>query len=247
MKEKDEKNQILQNVIIGYRKVVDDRYQYKKLKDRKGFPDSFTEQRVEKFKSYFLSNLYPPPEKRAALDEAFDSLDNYIKHPDKLMRVLIDSTSLIFKYGRHLPKILRAGLNALKSFRSASKFEGNLVEKAIAQNQNPPYSIIQIEDLIKTLSRKDIDEFMESSLTLFDTLHDRALVAKIKKIMDHLIKKMKKRPKVYSPPEIKGLEIGKEIIEKGDSLFEELSTEEQGKIFTFIIDMEREEMDRIFG
>ncbi len=247
MKEINENNQIRKNVIIGYRKVVDERYQYNNLKDRKGFPDSFTEQRVEKFKSYFLEYLYPPPEKRKDLDEAFASLDNYIKQPEKLMRVLIDSTSLIFKYGRHLPKILRAGLKALKSFQSASKFEGNLVEKAIAQNQNPPYSIIQIEGFIKTLSRKEIDEFMESSLTLFDTLHDRTLVGKIKKIMDHLIEKMKKRPKIYSPPEIKGLEIGKEIIEKGDSLFEELSTEDQGKIFTFIIDMEREEMDRIFG
>ncbi|MFK8004920.1 MAG: hypothetical protein AB8H03_01055 [Saprospiraceae bacterium] len=247
MKQKDEKNQILENVIIGYRKVVDDRYQYKNLKDRKDFPDSFTEQRVDKFKSYFLNNLYPPPEKREVLNEAFESLDNYIKHPEKLMRVLVDSTSLIFKYGRHLPKIVRAGLKALKSFRSASRFERSLVEQAITQNQNPPYSITQIENLIKTLSRKEIDDFMESSLALFDTLYDRTLVAKIKKIMDHLIEKMKKRPKVYSPAEIKGLEIGKEIIEKGDSLFEELSTEEQQKIFTFIINMEREEMDRIFG
>jgi hypothetical protein len=247
MIKKDEKSQILGNVIIGYRKVVDDRYQYKNLKDRKGFPDSFTEQRVEKFKSYFLNYVYPPLEKREILDEAFDSLDNFIKYPDKLMRVLIDSASLIFKYGKHLPKILRAGLKALKSFRSASKFEGNLVEKAIVQNQNPPYSIIQIEGLIKTLSRKEIDEFMESSLTLFDTLHDRTLVAKIKRIMDHLVEKMKRRPKVYSSAEVKGLEIGKEIIEKGDLLFEELSTEEQGEIFKFIVEMEREEMDRIFG
>jgi len=246
MKKKDEKNQILENIIIGYRKIIDDRYLYKNLQGRKGFPDSFTEQRVEKFKSYFLDNIYPPPGKREILDEAFESLDNYIKHPDKLMRVLIDSTSLIFKYGRHLPKILKAGLKALKSFRSASRFEENLVKKAIAKNQNPPYSINQIEDFIKTLSRKEIDEFMESSLTLFDTLHDRTLVEKIKKIMGHLIEKMKKRPSVYSPAEIRGLEIGKEIIEKGDSLFAELSKEEQGKIFTFIIKMEREEIDRIF-
>ena len=88
---------------------------------------------------------------------------------------------------------------------------------------------------------------MESSLTLFDTLHDRTLVAKIKRIMDHLVEKMKRRPKVYSSAEVKGLEIGKEIIEKGDLLFEELSTEEQGEIFKFIVEMEREEMDRIFG
>ncbi|MFT6320010.1 MAG: hypothetical protein ACJAT4_000932, partial [Granulosicoccus sp.] len=52
---------------------------------------------------------------------------------------------------------------------------------------------------------------------------------------------------VYSSAEVKGLEIGKEIIEKGDLLFEELSTEEQGEIFKFIVEMEREEMDRIFG
>ncbi|MFK7979352.1 MAG: hypothetical protein AB8G86_05190, partial [Saprospiraceae bacterium] len=46
-----------------------------------------------------------------------------IQQPKKLLRILLDSGRLIFKYGRHLPKILNAGLKALRSFRTATQFE----------------------------------------------------------------------------------------------------------------------------
>ena len=234
-------------IIIAYRKIIEERYHYENIKDRPDFPDSFSEARVDKFRNYFLDYIYPLPQKRDELNEAFESLDDYIKHPNKLLRIIIDSSSLIFKYGRHLPKILKTGIKALQSYRKASLFEERLVKGAMNLNMSPPFAEEDIERLIRNLSLAEIEEFIESSQNLFETLHDRKLVAKIKNIVEQLIGKMKKRPNVYSPAEIKGLEIGAEIIVKGDHLFAELSEAEQKKIFLFIIQLEREVLEGIFG
>ena len=238
---------IRDEVILGYRKVILERYDYARLKDRADLPHSFDEERIETFKNYFLNYLYPPPAKRMELDEAFDSLDNYIKHPDKLLRLVIDSGSLLFKYGRHLPKILNAGIKALRSFRNATQFEERLVNQAVLQKLEMPYGVSEIETLIRTLPREELEKFIDSSRSLFEILHDRTLVLKIKDIVGHLIQKMKKRPTTYTPAEIRGMEIGEAIIAQGDLLFDQLSKADQQLIFQLVIKMEREILERIFS
>ncbi len=247
MNEEQKRGRILKEIILGYRRVIEKRYDYQIIRQRSDFPDSFGEARVNQFKAYFLDYIYPLPEKRETLNKAFAEVDNYIKNPDKLIRILIDSTSLVFKYGLHLPKILRTGLMALQSFRRANNFEESLVEKALLLQMDPPYSSLDIDKLIAHLSKEEVEDFIESGQNLFETLHNRALMAKLKEIIDELIRKMKKRPNVYTPAEINGLEMGREIIVKGDSLFEKLSKEEQAIIFSFIIKTEREVVEKIFS
>lgn len=240
------KKAALNGIITAYRKQIEKRYNYKKLVAKYDIPDSFDEDRVELFRNYFLEHIYPPPEKRAELDEAFESLDDYIKKPEKLLRILLDSGSLIFKHGRHLPKILRAGLKALKSFRIANAFERKLVNKAIKKDLTAPYSKANLEELIRSLSREDIDQFIENNRSLFDTLHDRKLVKKVQEIVDHLTKKMKLRPEIYSAKEINGLEIGQTIIKQGDLLFDQLSNEDQDQIFEYVLQIEKEFLEGLF-
>lgn len=239
--------EILNEIIIGYRKFIDERYEYKRLSKKYDLPNSFDEERVARFKDYFLDNIYPDLEQREELNEAFESLDNYIKHPEKLFRIMIDSASLIFKYGRHLRKILNAGIKALTSFRRANQFENQLVQIAITQKTVPPFSTAKIKKLISALPAEEVNQFIESTQALFTTFEDRVLIGKIKEIIQHLVAKMKKRPQTYSEVEIRGIEIGYDIIQKGDVLFEELSQEEQKIIFDFIVKIERESMSEIFN
>lgn len=239
--------EVLNEVIIGYRNLINDRYQYDNLSAKYTLPEYFDEVQVEVFKNYFLNHLYPNVEKREELNDAFESLDNYIKHPEKLLRLVVDSASLLFKYGRHLRKILNAGIKALRSFRTATKFEQKLVNEAIRQNLQPPFDIPEIKSLIRSLSTEDIDEFIKSNQGLFETFEDRVLVGKIKDIIRQLITKMKKRPNVYSDTEIKGLEIGYDIIRLGDELFEQLSAKNQKLIFEFLVQVEKDALDEVFN
>lgn len=241
------KQHLLNNIIIAYRDTISERYQYKTLKKKYTLPNSVTEDTVNQIRNYFLEYVYPSIEKREELNKAFEALDEFIKNPKKLLNLLKESVKLVFSYGRHLPKILNAGIKALKSYRTASKFENNLVKAAINNNIEAPFNIKKINTLISLLSRKDIEHFIESSQELFEIIHDEKLVKNIKDVLSALISKMKAKDNLFTDQDVKGLQIGLEMIDKGESLFRKFSTEDQILLIDFITQIERDNIDAIFS
>lgn len=226
-------------LILAFRESILERYQWSKLKDREDIPETFNAEKTEKIKNYFLEYIYPLPEKREELNAAFSNLEGYISQPQKLMHLVLNSSSLVFKFGRHLPKMLQAGIKALQSFTTASRFEQSLVQVAENTNAAAPLNAASIPILISSLPQKQVISFVYANEKLFDTLRDRKLVLKIKQILTVLIEKMRSRPDIYDDSDIAGLEIGLDIITQGDDLFGTLEKEEQDKIFAFIVELER--------
>ena len=142
---------------------------------------------------------------------------------------------------------MKAGIKALKSFRTATKFEQQLVQAALANPMPPPYSIVDINTLIKSLSPKAINQFIDNNKSLFGIMKDRKLVHKIIEIVTYLISKMEESPAVYSAEEIKGLEIGRDIIVKGSQLFDQLSQKELDEVLEFAIQLETDSLNQIFA
>lgn len=227
-------------IIESYRALIYERYQYEQLSNLHDLPTAFDERRIARFRHYFLTYIYPDANKRDELDEAFQQLDEYIKHPQKLLQLLKDSFTLVFKYGRYLPKILQAGLRALRSFRAGNQFEKKLIQQAQELGMQPPYQNTDIKQLLGAIPMSEVEEFIAHNEQLFAVLYDRKLVGKIKEIVQHLIDKMKQRPKVYSAEEVRGLEMGRDIIVEGDKLFDELNTIEQQQVFEYAVKIERE-------
>ena len=241
-----EKEQIHKEIILAYRQLMEERYQYDSLNKDYNLPPAFDAKRIELFQNYFLEYVYPAPEERKALEEAFENLGNYIKNPEKLLRILIDSGSLIFKYGRHLPKILKAGLKALKSFITANELESKLVENAIELKIEAPFSPKDIQTILAHLPKQDLMNFVANNETLFETLYDRKLVKNIIVIVETLITKMKKRPQIYSIAEINALAIGRDIIKHGNLLFNDLSKKEQRQILETVLKIEKDAIEELF-
>ncbi len=237
---------ILKAVIVGYRHVIETRYDYERLAEKYDLPAQFNEARIAEIRNFLLEHLYPSPEKRSELNAAFEHLDNYIKDPSKLIRILLDSAMLLFKYGRHLPQILNTGLKALRSFKTVNDFEDKLVTQALVLKEKPPFQAAEIYKFIRGLDKTDVEDFIDSSQSLFETLHNRVLVKKVLEIVQHLIKKMKKRPKVYSEEEVKGLEIGMEIIREGDAIFSSYEPADQKHIIELVIKIERDALEEIY-
>ena len=231
---------LLNNIIQGYRNVIKEKYNYKNLKNRKDIPAAFTEEVAVQIRNYFLNYSYPNTEKRKVLNEAFQSLDNYLKNPEKLLRIVIDSAGIVLRYGTSLPKIVNAGVKALKAFRRASKLEEQLVQKAIALKKEGPYSNEEIYEFIKQLSQNQLEEYIESIYNLFKILCDTELMKKIKRILALLIEKMQSRPQLYTVQDVNGLKIGQEIIVEADNIFNQLPKDDQQKTFDFIMKMEKE-------
>ena len=242
-----DKKTVLNDIILAYRELIRERYQYQSIVDHHDVPDSFTEEKMALLRDYFLDYIYPPPATRLELDEAFESLTNHIDNPAQIIRILLDSGGLVLRYGLHLPKILKAGLKALHSFKAATQLEIQLVEAVVKQDLEAPYSSEDLNNLIRSIPRSIIREFIEDTLVLFETLHDRKLVKKIIEIVNKLISKMKKKLDLYSEEEVRGLEVGRDIITEGDKLFSKLTEHEQDSLFQLIAKIERETIEGIYG
>ena len=243
MKEK----QVLNEIISSYRTLIDERYQFEALQREFELPGSVSREQIDAIRNYFLSYVYPDTSKREALNEAFDCLNNYLKNPGKLFQLLIDSVGLVFKFGRHLPKIFNSGLKAMGSFKAASNFENQLVQIALERNLRPPYNQDNLFEFIRSISREEVDEFIEGTRSLFEILHDSEQVEKIIEIINYLLKKMRKQPKVYSPEEREGLRIGLELIEKGYALFQSIGKQNQEILIDFIVDVEVTALNAIYN
>lgn len=234
------REEILQNIIDGYRNTVRHRYQFQKIKAQYEIPETINEETVDILRNYFLNYIYPDFESREALEEAFHSLDDFIRQPQRLLVILLDASKLIFKYGRHLHKILNTGLKALKSFRIASKFENTLVEEVIKNEVDAPYDLPKINKLVKLLPREEIEDLITTTQSLFETLHDKSQVNKIFEIIEHLILIMRSKEKSYSLSQIKGLEFALEGLQEGNKLFNRLTEEEQKILISLIAQIERD-------
>ncbi|RMG76263.1 MAG: hypothetical protein D6714_21595 [Bacteroidetes bacterium] len=243
MKEKE----VLRAIIQAYRELIRQRYQPDRLAKEYHLPEAFDEEKINRFRDFFLEHIYPPPHEREALEDAFRHLDQHVKNPEKLMRLLIDSGALLFKYGRHLPKILKTGLKALKSFRMATALEDGLIEAAKKHQMSPPFSTDDIKFLLQSLPPDSLEQFIQNNQNLLETLYDRKLMKKIREIIEYLAAKMEKRPDVYTPEEVKALLIGRDLISEGDALFDELSPKEQRDVLESAIRIERDFLNNLFA
>ena len=241
------KENTLNEIIIGYRNVIKKRYQYSILKENYDFPETIDEKIVNDIKNYFLTYIYPDVAERTTLNEAFDTLDDFIKQPEKLFNLVVDSFKLLFTHGRHLPKIFNAGLKAMKSYRGATSFENALVEKAIDKKIEAPYSTSKINTLIQFLPYQEIEDFMKNTETFFNIIHDKELVEKIKEIIAFLISKMKMKPKIFTQKETLGLELALETITKGEQMLNKLTKKDQEILIDFVLTIEKDNLTELFS
>ncbi len=238
--------EVLNGVIIGFRNLINDRYQYAGLKSKYELPDSFDETRMTLYRDFFLEQVYPHPEKRELLESAFRSLDDYLKHPDRMMRVVFDSAGILLRHGASIPKLISTGMKAFRSFRIATEFETKLVRKAKKSGKTPPYSSSDINGFITSLRKREIDEFVENTTDLLEILYDRRLVRQLIQIMTELIAKMKSSPRAYSETEINGLSIGLEMLVEGNLLFESLPPADQRRVLNVIVAIEVDVLEELF-
>ena len=239
------KEEIKAGVIEAYRLLINDRYQYDYLSAKYDIPASLDPHRIELFRNFFLDYIYPPVQKRKELNRAFDSLDQHIKNPKSLLAILLDSSRVLFKFGRHLPKILNAAIKALRSFKKADTFEERLAKEALSRDPQIPISQHELKSLVAALPKTDVMDFINESKVLFEIIQDRQLVTKIISLLTQLIKRMEKSS-VYAQTDVNAFQIGLDIITGSFELFNSLSTSEAKQLFELGVEIERNEIERVY-
>lgn len=214
-------------IIEAYRKSLIKKYSYENISRYEEF-SNIKKETVDKLISYFLELLYPEHEVRLKLDNAFDSLAGFVNSPPKFIALLGNIGYAIFKFGRHLTSAIRAGIAALTSYLIAHRFEKDLLinGKELIQEGIDITKEENFEILISKIPREEAEKFRHDIVRLFSALSNTELLEKIIEIMEHVIEKMEKRPRVYSKSEVDGIKMGMDIINKGKEVFYELKHEE---------------------
>lgn len=235
------------NLIEVYRQLVNERYQYNALKNVVVLDDFITENRVKQVRYYFLNYIYPNANSRQKINEAFDNLDNHFKNPTHLLHIIGSGASMVFKFGFQFPQALKAGLTSLESFKSAQAFEKSLLDAAIKQKLQTPISVYDFEKLISTLSKKQLQNFIQSFDDLLSSLTNTDLTKKTVAIINDLIEKMKLHPEIYSKKDLDGIKMGVDILDAGYHLFSDMNNEEKKALTKIIIKVENFHLERIFA
>lgn len=201
---------------------------------------------VDRLVHYFLELLYPPLEDRKKLDNAFTSLSNFVHSPSKLMGVLGNIPYAVMKFGKMLFSALQAGMNALRSYLAAHRFERKLYEAAkpfLESGTDISREEIFFQLLVQ-IPKSEADEFREQIVKLFEILSKQELLIKVQDVMLHVIEKMKSKPNLYTPEEIEGIQMGYGIIDKGKEIFGNLRENEIQLVLKGIDLVEKEFFER---
>ncbi len=233
------KQDLLDELIENYRTLVAQRYDYQALQEKFILDESVTEELTLKVKSYFLNYIYPTKSQREILNNAFQDLDKHIKNPQHILSLIGDAPGIIFKFGWQFPKAIKAGFQVLKSFRTATKFEKDLVTIAERKKVESPIDLNTFESIIADLSKEELEEFIEEFEELLTSLTDSSLLKKTTEILQDLVLKMKEQTHIYSVKEVAAMGIGIDILEQGYHLFDNMSSAEKREMIELIMKAER--------
>jgi len=230
-----------------YRQLIAERYNYAALKSSKIIPRYITEEMVDSIRDFFLNDVYPDMEKREKIEEAFETLNNYVSQPAKAFGLFGSVAGALRTFGRHLPAAINAGVVTLQSFLDARRLENKILEAA---HQNQLKQSLTLEDLKKcivNIPRSELENFLRDVEQMFLLMSDTQLLQKTLRIIDMVIERMKSKPKLYSEKEIAGIELGRNILQNGLNLFKNYDLETRKVIARTIYDVEMSFINNLYS
>ena len=247
MKMQADTDEMADYIILKYRELIVKRYDYNIMSNSLNLPGELTPAVIKDVRNYFLNSIYPTPEKRKQIEEAFKTLGSYTSQPTKIWRLLGNMTSAVFKFGRHFPAALKAGFVSLQSFLDAKKLEKALYEAACSNDYKIPMSDEEFNSCIAKISRKDALDFLNTVKSLFRSLTNVELLEKTISILESVTQKMRQYPHIYSEYEVEAIKLGIDIIQSGYSLFLRFNDRVKGLIVTKIAENEQLFVSKVYG
>lgn len=246
MKPKKETSKVLfhpyfPSFIELYQKSLVSRYSKENLQSYPEF-HTISEKTILELLSFFLEYLYPSYENRKKLDAAFDALSGFVNHPTKIWGILGNLAMSIFRFGKHFPMALKAGVSALHSYVTAHSFEEDLVFALDAQKNPKEFleSEFAMEKLISFVEKEKADAFRNDVCALFSIFSDKELVRKIILIMEDILQKMESKPMIYTESDKNGILLGVAILKEGRKIFDLLTKEEMNLVLQAIDTIEND-------
>jgi len=191
-------------------------------------------------KDFFLSDVYPDPDRRRKLDAAFAELKNFTTNPSLIWGLLGSLPVAIMQFGMQFPAAIRAGLTSLQAYTSAIGFEEAMLHAALEKGFTEPLTDEQFLECLRAIPLKGLNTFINEASMLFITISDTALLTRTINIMKDVIKRMKSKPGLYTADQVDAIEMGLDLMEKGYELMGPYSAETKKDIIALISQNERD-------
>lgn len=235
-----------EHIINKFREMIEKRYEYTALKQRFEIPPAITEDVILEIKNYFLDTIYPHAAERKKLEAAFKDLADYVRSPKKIWGLFGDMARALFKFGRHFMQALRAGIDSLNSFLGAKKFEQSMADIANKNGIAPPMTDADFEDTLYQLPREDIEKFINDVKNLFGAMVNTVLLKKTMDILQHVIETMERKPGTFPQQDVEGIKLGKDLLQRGYSIFSKYDEPTKKAIVDFIYKNEMWFIDEVY-
>jgi hypothetical protein len=235
--------ELANHLIEHYRKLIEHRYQYENLQEILDLPIQIDKSDVDAIRGFFLNSVYPPPEQRQELDEAFQNLKSYMLNPAKAIPLLGNVAVASLRFGTKFPAAVKAGMLSLESYLSARRFERRLLQIAEEKFSEPPLTDEQFQECVDALPYKEAEKFTEEIGAFLESLTNIELLEKTIEILGTVTGRMEKRPRLYKPEEVEGIKVGLDILKRGKEVFKGFDTVTRGQIIQLILATEMYYLD----
>ena len=220
-------HQDLKNAVIRfYRQELDRRYQIENVRRFENF-DRVSDAHVEALRTYFLSHIYPPVERREKLDDAINRLGDVLKSPRRLRPLMGAALKSMWRLGPSLRTAVSAGISTLDAYNEARKLERIMTETAEKQGVTPADegNRDRMVGIMADVPEKDVARLIKDIMTLFHALSNTKMLATAVEFLEQCTKIMMQRPEMYPPEEIEGITLGRQLVQGGLDLFLQLDPE----------------------
>jgi len=235
-------------VISANRRSIEVRYDDSNLERLAGL-NQLPPESVRDIRSFFLDRLYPAPEKRRELDEALSRLGDVLRSPRKMLHVTGASLGSIFKLGGMFPRAASAGFHTLEVYLDIRRIEKQAVAFAREKNWSPEDLAREANFslLMADLPEKNVLHFRRELLKLFKSLADTELLKATIRILDDSGRVMRTENNLFTPQELQGLELGRELLAAGLHLYDRLRPEQIELVIRGVEQTETDWYERILA
>ena len=233
-------------IINKSRELIIERYDYDYLLQRFELSDRIPEEAIADIRNYFLNNLYPDPDQRKKLEDAFGNLGTYMHEPKKVLGLFGNITKAVFKFGMDFRKVFGVGLNALKAFKVTTRFEQIIKDTIENKNLELPIEMGIYKSSLTEIPKSDVESYTVSVLEIFETMVDERILSKTLGILDNIIATMKKKSKLYPKKDVEGLSLGRDMLVDALSVFSKYDTKTKKEIISLIQKNEKDFLDELY-
>ncbi|HOH51930.1 MAG TPA: hypothetical protein PLI98_14450, partial [Candidatus Hydrogenedentes bacterium] len=197
---------------------------------------------VAAFQAFVLGRVYPDPEERRKLNEAFETLHHLLHSPGRLRSLLSVALSAFWRLGRRLPAAAQAGRLTLETFEKVRRVE-ELVARAFQDagiSASPPPEDKRLFAVLAPLPKEPFLELADALTALLRALSDESVLHAGLELTRTLESATAKNPAKWTAQERDGLRLARETLEEATAIFSLLPPDRRPTLIQGIARIEKE-------